>query len=205
MAKKAKGAKDPKKVTVGVGSPLRKAFPWVEEAAQTAKDKALKEKKAQLRKNGPQLSDRKLETAWKLLRKLEPRIETLKDRCKVVRDSLAAHYGHMSVEKWEKDDETLAWPSYVLGLNQAPLEAKFDPKSWAEMSKRVLEVQLLLASITAEECARLKNANGNNMTADELRKLVKENIVVTEAPSITVAAPKVKMPIAEALSDKKVA
>ncbi len=209
-AKKGEDAPVPVQAYVGVSAALRKTFQWFEEAAKAVKEKALADKKKELLKpkkpkKGERtkpikpMSEQRLQTAWKLLRKLEPRIEALQKRCKAVRESLARHYALMSEEKWEKDGETLAWPSYKLGINQAAVESKLHPESWARLSQRILEVELFLALITAERVESFKDAKGKNITMDELLKIVRENVVVMESPSITVAAPKPKMPIAEAL------
>lgn len=190
-------ALQPEPVIVNVSSELRQSNQWFEDAAQPVKAKALAKKKAELKKPNKKvkkqpakLSDQKLSTTWKLLRRLESRLKTLQKRCSIVRNSLAVHYSYLDVEKWLNElQESLGWPTYKLGIDQNPLVETLDAASLDLITTRTLQMQLLLAMIAAGQTGELKDKSGKPLTTDALRKLVTDNIVVTETPSIKVAAP----------------
>lgn len=141
--KKSTSEKKPEKV--GIGSKLRKAYPWFETASEPIKKKAIEKRRKEERQKGVQLASERLIELSDELERIQRELNPLEIRRKEILAEILPHWGHTGIEEIEgKLGKTLISTSAELCVDQGAFRAACGNATWLKTSERTLQPRAML-------------------------------------------------------------
>lgn len=153
-AKAKKAKKEPEQELVTVESKLRKlaANSWLEEAAEKIRADALKKKREDRKKDGPELSSEKLASVADELEEVQRALNPLLEKKEELSKRLVAHWAHTGIEEIQTAlGNTRITTSMSLCVDPGPIEKHLSQFQWRQITRRILQAPLMLALAMKEK------------------------------------------------------
>lgn len=152
---RARGDAKPKPVTVELKLRKAAAHRWLEEAAEAVKEAAVRKRRDDEKKGGPRLSPQELAKVADELEEVQRELNPLLTRKDELSKRILAHWGHTGVEEIESGlGNTRITASLSLVVDPEAVEEKLGAAQWKAVTRRVLQVPLLLAAAIRKQDLR---------------------------------------------------